>query len=103
MQQDLQEHRQLAERIEALIQKVATFADPHARETTEELIQSLLEMYGEGLSRILEITTQTEASGLALIEVLSKDELVSSLFLLHGLHPIDIETRIAQALVAMWS
>jgi Fe-S cluster biogenesis protein NfuA/nitrite reductase/ring-hydroxylating ferredoxin subunit len=99
MQQDLQEPRQLAERIDALIQKVATFTDPRAREITEELIQSLLDMYGEGLSRILEITAETNASGLALIEVLSKDELVSSLFLLHGLHPIDVETRITQALV----
>ncbi len=99
MQQDLQEHQRRAEHIDALIQKVAAFPDPHARATTEELIQALLDMYGEGLARILELTAQSEASGHALIETFAGDELVSSLFLLHGLHPIDIETRIARALV----
>lgn len=97
MQQDMQQHRR-AERIEALIQEVAAFPDPRARATTEELVQALLDMYGEGLARILELTAQTEAQGFALIETFAKDELVGSLFLLHGLHPIDIETRIARAL-----
>ena len=99
MQQDLQESRRRAERIEELIQEVATFSDPRARETTEELIQALLDMYGEGLARILELTDQSEATGIALIEELASDDLVSSLFLLHGLHPVAIETRIARALV----
>jgi Fe-S cluster biogenesis protein NfuA/nitrite reductase/ring-hydroxylating ferredoxin subunit len=99
MQRDLQEHQGRAEHIDALIQKVAAFPDPHARATTEELIQALLDMYGEGLARILELTAQSEASGRALIETFAGDELISSLFLLHGLHPIDIETRIARALV----
>lgn len=99
MQQDLQDHQQRADRIEKLIQEVASFPDAHARAITEELIQTLLDMYGEGLARILELTALNEVSGQALIEVFSHDELISSLFLLHGLHPIDIETRIARALV----
>lgn len=98
MQQDLQESRRRAERIEALIEEISTFSDPHARETTEELLQALLDMYGEGLARILELTDQSEAAGFALIEELAGDELVSSLFLLHDLHPVPVETRIARAL-----
>lgn len=98
MQQDLQESRRRAERIEALIEEISTFSDPRARATTEELLQALLDMYGEGLARILELTDQSEATGVALIEELARDDLVSSLFLLHGLHPIAIETRIARAL-----
>lgn len=98
MQQDMQEHQHRAARIEELIQQVAAFPDPQARATTEELIQTLLGMYGEGLARILELTAQSEASGYELIETFASDELLSSLFLLHGLHPIDIETRIARAL-----
>jgi len=99
MQQDLQEQQRLAERIEMLIQEVAKFPDPRARATTEELVQALLDMYGEGLARMLELTVQSEASGHALIETFTKDDLLSSLFLLHGLHPVDIETRITRALV----
>ena len=99
MQQDLQEHQRRADRIEKLIQEVALFTDAHARATTEELIQTLLDMYGEGLARILEISAQNEVSGPTLIEMFAQDELISSLFLLHGLHPINIEARIARALV----
>ena len=99
MQHDLQDHQRRADRIEKLIQDVASFPDAHARATTEELMQLLLDMYGEGLARILELTAQKEVSGQDLIEMFAHDELISSLLLLHGLHPIDIETRIASALV----
>jgi Fe-S cluster biogenesis protein NfuA/nitrite reductase/ring-hydroxylating ferredoxin subunit len=98
MQQDLQEHQRRATRIEELIQEVAAFPDPQARATTQELIQALLDMYGEGLARLLELTAQSKASGYALIETFASDELLTSLFLLHGLHPLDIETRITRAL-----
>ena len=98
MPQEVQEHQSQAERIETLIQEVAAFHDPHARATAEELVQALLNMYGEGLERLLELTAETEASGLALIDTFANDELLSSLFLLHGLHPIDIETRVLEAL-----
>jgi Fe-S cluster biogenesis protein NfuA/nitrite reductase/ring-hydroxylating ferredoxin subunit len=99
MQQDMQEHHRRAARIETLIQEIAAFPDPHARATAEELVQALLDMYGEGLARMLELTAQMGASGLALIETFARDDLLGSLFLLHGLHPIDIETRIARALI----
>ncbi len=98
MPQEVQEHQSQAERIETLIQEVAAFHDPHTRATVEELVQALLSMYGEGLTRLLEITADSDASGLALIDTFAGDELLSSLFLLHGLHPIDIETRILEAL-----
>src|SRR5579875_2607530 len=99
MQEDVQEHRQRAERIEALIQEVAAFSDPHARATTEELVQALLDMYGEALARMLDLTYESRAAGNDLIELFAQDDLLGSLFLLHDLHPVDIETRVARALV----
>jgi Fe-S cluster biogenesis protein NfuA/nitrite reductase/ring-hydroxylating ferredoxin subunit len=99
MQQDRQEHQRRAERIETLIQEASAFPDSRARAITEELLQALLDLYGEGLARILELTAQAEAPGHTLIETFVRDELLASLFLLHELHPVDIETRIARALV----
>lgn len=99
MQQDLREHQERATRIETLLQEVATFPDAHARATTEELIQALLDMYGEGLARILEMTEQMVARDTGLIEALADDDLIASLFMLHDLHPRSLETRIAEALV----
>ena len=98
MPQKVQEHNHLAARIDTLVQEVAAFPDPQARATAQELIQALLDMYGEALARLLEITAQTEASGLVLIDTFASDDLLSSLFMLHGLHPLDIETRVMQAL-----
>ena len=98
MPQKVQEHNHLAARIDTLVQEVAAFPDPQARATAEELVQALLDMYGEGLARLLEITAHTEASGLELIDTFAGDDLLGSLFMLHGLHPLDIETRVMQAL-----
>lgn len=98
MQEDMQERQRRAERIEALIQEVNEFSDPHARAIAEELVQSLLDLYGEGLARILELTVQAGAPGYTLVESLASDDLVGSLLLLHDLHPIGIETRVVNAL-----
>lgn len=104
MQQNAQEHQRKAERIETLLQEVAAFGDPCARTTTEELLQALLDMYGDALARTLELTVEyvqkqyPQASDDGLMEALAGDELVGSLLLLHGLHPVDIETRITRVL-----
>jgi Fe-S cluster biogenesis protein NfuA/nitrite reductase/ring-hydroxylating ferredoxin subunit len=98
MYEDMQAQQRRAGRIETLIQEVEEFTDAHTRTVTGELVQSLLDMYGEGLARMLELMAQAGAPGHKLIETLANDDLVSSLLLLHGLHPIDIETRIVQAL-----
>ncbi len=98
MLQEIQEQPNWSARIEALLQEVATFSDPQAQAVTEELMQTLLAMYGEGLTRMLEFTAEHETAGEAIIDDFANDELVSALLLLHGLHPIDVETRVTQAL-----
>lgn len=90
-------HRQAAQ-LEALLQAMTAFPDPQVRAKTEALLQALLGMYGEGLTRLLTITAHSSTSGQNLIELFAKDELVSSLLLLHGLHPLELEARIKQAL-----
>jgi len=77
---------------------VSAFSDPHTRETVEELLQALLDMYGEGLARILELTRQAKVPGFELIKTFADDELIGSLLLLHDLHPVDIKTRVMRAL-----
>ena len=96
MHEDMQNQR--AGRIETLIQEVEELTDAHARAVTGELVQALLDMYGEGLARMLELIVQADAPDNKLIQKLADDDLVSSLLLLHGLHPLDIEKRIIQAL-----
>lgn len=98
MQPELSAQRDQAARIEKLLQVVSAFPDQDARATTEELIQTVLDMYGQGLTRILELTVQATTAGQELIDTLARDELVGSLLLLHGLHPLPIEERITRTL-----
>jgi hypothetical protein len=66
------------------------------REQAQELVRVLMELYGAGLANILEIIRQSGDRGL--LERLADDGLVASLLLVHGLHPVDTETRIRRAL-----
>ena len=92
------EAQRRAERIETLIEEVQTFSNTHARETAVELLQLLLDMYGEGLSHILELTMEAKEAGFPLVRTFTRDELISSILLIHDLHPVDLETRITRAL-----
>jgi len=85
------------QRIEKLIERIDSFPDPELRSDALELIQSLMELHGEGLDRLLEIIA-ADQSGLRIIDRLGRDELVGSLLLLYGLHPVDLESRVQQAL-----
>jgi hypothetical protein len=85
-------------RIEGLVQKFEGSADPASRSSARELIQCLMELHGAGLERILEIMANRGDAGVGLIDTLGRDELVSSLLVLYGLHPDGFETRVMRAL-----
>jgi len=93
-----QEFQQRISRIETLVEQIDRFSDPAAQATAKELVQAMLDLYGAGIERILDITYEAAEDGPALIDTLASDDLVSSLLLLHGLHPMPLETRVAQAL-----
>ncbi len=85
-------------RIEELIEAIDAIPDETTRAQTRELVQALLDLHGTGLNRTLEIVFDSSAEGQAIINKLAEDDLVSNLLLLHGLHPLDLETRVRQAL-----
>jgi Fe-S cluster biogenesis protein NfuA len=85
-------------RIEELIRAVDAIADETPRTQARELVEALLELQGAGLERLMELIYETGPSGQAMIDELGRDELVSSLLLVHGLHPLDLESRVRNAL-----
>ena len=84
-------------RIETLLEEIETLADPNARSKAAELVGVLLDLYGEGLARMMEVVAEGEERERT-FEALAGDELVSHLLLLHGLHPLDVEARVIGAL-----
>jgi Fe-S cluster biogenesis protein NfuA/nitrite reductase/ring-hydroxylating ferredoxin subunit len=85
------------ERIEHLLE-ASSAAGPIARERSEELVRLVVELYGAGLERVLELAHAAGALSDDLLESLAADELVSSLLLVHGLHPYGVEDRVQRAL-----
>jgi Fe-S cluster biogenesis protein NfuA len=57
-----------------------------------------MDVHGAGIERVLELIRSPGDGGEGLVQKLGRDELVASLLVLHGLHPLDLETRVAQAL-----
>jgi Fe-S cluster biogenesis protein NfuA/nitrite reductase/ring-hydroxylating ferredoxin subunit len=88
--------REQVARVEALLEQIESLPDPEARETATELVGAVVELYGEGLDRVLSLATSDHPNGLD--QALAGDELVSHLLLLHGLHPVPVRLRVEGAL-----
>jgi Fe-S cluster biogenesis protein NfuA len=97
MSGETQPMRAVGDRIEAMLAELRTVPDPRARKTAEELVRLLLELYGGGLERMMEIVDDSPLGG-ELFARFAADDLVASLLLLHGLHPESVESRIGRAL-----
>lgn len=92
------ELKQQIQRIEELVGKIETLADPDARSNARELVQALMDLHGVGIERILDAVADSGPAGMEVIDELARDPLVSSLLLLYGLHPLHLETRVMLAL-----
>jgi Fe-S cluster biogenesis protein NfuA len=86
------------ERVEALIAELRTRAGTQAGDVAEELVGSLVELYGAGLAAIVAILGADRDAGPRLLEALAADPLVESLLLVHDLHPLDTDARIRRTL-----
>ena len=89
--------RATGERIESLLEAAST-GGRVARERAEELVRLVVDLYGAGLERLLEIVHESGRLDDDLLDRLVADDLVASLLAVHGLHPDDVLTRVARAL-----
>jgi NifU-like domain len=95
---DDKDFQQRVLKIGDLVRELESIADPAARAAAKELLRSLMDLHGAGLERILEVVFNSDTAGPQLVEELGRDPLVSSLLVLYGLHPLEIETRVRQKL-----
>ena len=96
---DDQQVRRLVATAEQHLADIEALADPKARFTATQAVQLLLDLYGEGLARLVGLLQEAGAD--ELLETCADDELLSHLLLLHGLHPIPVTTRIERSLAAI--
>jgi Fe-S cluster biogenesis protein NfuA len=86
-----------SERIEQLAAKLEQTADPELHATAMELLQCVMDLHGAGLERIMQVLSEADTAGVLGSRLLD-DNLVSSLLLLHNLHPHGLTTRVGVAL-----
>ena len=77
--------------------RLTSAGDPEVRAAALELVQSVVELHGAALQRLVDKCLET-SEGERVISAALDDNLVSGMFLLHSLHPDSIETRVARGL-----
>lgn len=94
------EFQQRIRQVEGLVDQIENHPDPSARELSRRLTQALLDLHEVGFRRMLELLGDY-SDALEIPPAWRNDPLVSNLLLLHQLHPLDAETRIAKALAEL--
>jgi Fe-S cluster biogenesis protein NfuA len=87
--------RDIGDRIERLLDDLHAAVDPRAYDAVEELVRQVTELYGAGLARVVELSREIAP---ALLDRLAGDELLASLLVVHGLHPVPVAARVEAAL-----
>jgi Fe-S cluster biogenesis protein NfuA/nitrite reductase/ring-hydroxylating ferredoxin subunit len=87
------ESEQLIARVQELTGRLEDLEDVGCRELAEELTGAVVQMYGAGLERILELIEDEETR-----DRLAEDELVAGLLMIHDLYPVPLDERVTAAL-----
>jgi Fe-S cluster biogenesis protein NfuA len=86
--------RAVGDRIEQVLAELRSSLDGRAWDGVEEVVALVTQLYGDGLARVLELG----ADDGSLLERLVDDDLVATLLVLHGLHPLGLADRVRRAL-----
>jgi Fe-S cluster biogenesis protein NfuA len=85
------------QRIGELVAELENIPDLEARAGAKALVQLILDLHAAALERVMETIAKSSDRGQDTIDELGRDPLVSSLLVLYGLHPLDLDGRVAQA------
>jgi Fe-S cluster biogenesis protein NfuA len=92
---EFQEH---AAKIEQLVDRVNAIPDDDARTAALELMQSLMDLHGAGVTRIVEVLSEAGEASRSSLNKLGSDPLLCGLFVLYGAHPVALEDRVTKAI-----
>lgn len=83
--------------LEGLLAELSASADPRAERVAREVLSTVLELHQRGLSRLLELA----APNSQVQRALARDAHVSSMLLLHDLHPLTLDARASSAVASL--
>lgn len=85
------------DKIEELVRQAESIPDLHARSVTIDLLRAVLDFHAAGIERVMDIVFDSGPAGEAIADRIVADDVISSMLLLHDLHPDDLETRLNRA------
>ena len=86
-----------AQQIESAVQRVNQLQDDSARTAALELMQSLMDLHGAAMARLVEVLGETGDAGRNSLASLGNDPLLCGLMVLYGVHPLSLEERVRRA------
>lgn len=94
----LEDLNRAGRRVQELIEKAGSDADPAMNAVFQECLESLLVFYGNGIARMMEIVENAGPEAARVYDSLLDDPIVRGLLLIHGLHPEPLAARLSAAL-----
>jgi Fe-S cluster biogenesis protein NfuA len=86
------------EQIERLVQRVAEVKDENARNAAIDLLQSLMDLHGAAMARIVELLSDSGDAGRSSLAKIGSDPLICGMLVLYGIHPVVLEDRVRRAI-----
>jgi Fe-S cluster biogenesis protein NfuA/nitrite reductase/ring-hydroxylating ferredoxin subunit len=90
----------ILERVQELTEALQALEDGPAKGTAEDLVGAIVDLYGEGLHRIMQ-ALPVDSTGEEIRQRLASDGVVASLLLIQDLYPVPLETRVLEALASV--
>ena len=88
---------ELVARLNSLVKELEQYPDTEVRDKALDLVQIILQLYGESLRRII-ATLESEPHREQILARLTGDEVIRSILLIHGLMPVNLYDRVAAKL-----
>lgn len=81
-------------RIETLVQELDAVSDRAVKSAAKELVAAVMDLNSAAFERVLALAARYGEAGSRLMDALVREEAVSSLLVLYGLHPQDLQIRV---------
>ena len=89
------------QRVEQLIREMEEGPESPVRARARDIVRAVLDLHADALKRMMEGVAASDGSPEALLDTFARDPQIAGVLLLHGLHPLDVESRVRGALDAL--